>query len=36
MKKFEYKSPKMEVIEMKAQNALLNYSQGGAPGVDDD
>lgn len=36
MKKIEYKAPKMEVIELKAQNALLNYSTGEQPGVDRD
>jgi hypothetical protein len=36
MKKIEYKAPVMETIELKAQNALLNYSTGEQPGVDRD
>lgn len=38
MKKIAYMSPKMEVVEMKYQAALLNMSNGSgstAPGTDD-
>ena len=37
MKKIEYKTPEMDIIELKAQAALLNMSNGDANmGVDDD